>query len=182
MPEQRAAAVVMAIFADPPYHVIFVERAAHLRNHPGQNAFPGGAVDAADGDDPATTALRELHEELGVPPGRVAIVGRLPAIEQRFNRFIVTPLVGILEPHTLLTIDHTETAAVFTIPLAEIVAPGAVHEGVEIIGEQQFPTNILDYEGHHIWGLTAGILRAFVDTWNAPEAPLRGAIEGRLRR
>lgn len=172
----------MAIFSDPPHHVIFVERAAHLRNHPGQNAFPGGAVDAADGDDPATTALRELQEELGVPPERVTLVGRLPAIEQRFNRFLVTPLVGVLEPNTLLTIDHTETAAVFTIPLEEIVAPGAVHGGVEVIGDVEYPTNMLDYEGHHIWGLTAGILRSFVDTWNAPESPLRREIRSLLRR
>jgi 8-oxo-dGTP pyrophosphatase MutT (NUDIX family) len=158
--EPRAAAVLLAIFADPPHHVVFVERAAHLRNHPGQIALPGGTQDPADGDNPVTTALRELHEELGITPDRVTIVGRLPTLTQSSRRFTVTPIVGILQPQTLLVIDHTETAAVFTVPLEKVLAR--------------------EHGDLHIWGLTERILKAFVDDWNAEGSRLRAEIERRL--
>jgi len=179
--ETRAAAVLVAIFADPPHPIVFVERAAHLRRHPGQIGLPGGSVDPADGDDRARTALRELHEEIGVPTERVRLVGRLPDAHQPSNNFIVTPLVGVLLPATPLTIDATETAAVFTVPLEAIVAPGAVHPGIETIGEIAIDTWVFDYGELHVWGLTARILHDFVVAWNALDSPLRAAIENALR-
>ncbi len=58
--ERRPAAVVLGIFEDPPHGVIFIERAAHLRNHAGQIGLPGGGMDAGDEGDLRTTALREM--------------------------------------------------------------------------------------------------------------------------
>jgi 8-oxo-dGTP pyrophosphatase MutT (NUDIX family) len=170
----------LAIFADPPHPVVFVERAAHLRDHPGQIGLPGGSVEPADGDDRERTALREMHEEVGVAPDRVTIVGRLPEARQRSNTFVVTPHVGVLKSGTRLTIDGTETAAVFTVPLAAIVTPGAVRPGIETIGEHAIETWLFDYGELHVWGLTAGILRDFVAAWNATASPLRAAIQSRL--
>ncbi len=176
----RAAAVLLAIFADPPHPVVFIERAAHLRDHPGQIGFPGGSADSADGDDRVRTALRELREELGVASERVTVVGRLPETHQRTNNFIVTPVVGVLRGATSLTIDATETAAVFTVPLEAVVAPGAVHPGIETIGEFAIETWVFDYGDLHVWGLTASILQEFVAAWNDAASPLRGAIESVL--
>ena len=167
----------MAIFADPPHRVVFVERAAHLRSHPGEIGFPGGSVDPADGDDRARTALRELHEELGVAQERVAIVARLPEATPRLNGFIVAPYVGVLQRNTQLVIDPTETAAVFMVPLGAIVAPGAVHPGIETVGEFAIDTWVFDYDDRHVWGLTAQILRDFVVAWNQPDSPTRAALE-----
>lgn len=174
--QPRPAAVILAIFADPPHPVVFVERAAHLRDHPGQIGFPGGAVDPADGDDRERTARRELEEELGVAAGRVTIVGRLPDAHQRSRAFIVTPFVGVLPPHTALTIDPTETAAVFTVPLEAITAPGAVRRGTERVGDWAIQTWLFDYGTLHVWGLTAGILHDFVTAWSAPHSVLRRAV------
>jgi len=176
----RAAAVLLVIFADPPHPIVFIERAAHLRDHPGQIGFPGGSVDPADGDDRVRTALRELHEELGVGPERVTIVGRLPDANQITNNFIVTPFVGVLHGSTALTIDATETAAVFTVPLEAVVAPGAVHPGIETMGEYAIETWVFDHGDLHVWGLTASILREFVTAWNNAGAALRAAIETEL--
>src|SRR5579872_5527314 len=94
--DARRAAVLLAIFADPPHRVIFIERAMHLRHHAGQIGLPGGAADPSDGDDPASTALRELSEELGVDRSRVTVVGTLPELTQSSGRFRVTPVVGIV--------------------------------------------------------------------------------------
>jgi 8-oxo-dGTP pyrophosphatase MutT (NUDIX family) len=173
----REAAVILAIFADQPHHVIFIERAAHLRHHAGQIGLPGGTTDPIDGGDPATTALRELHEELNVDPSRVRIVGRLPQHKQISNRFLVTPVVGIVEPETALTIDHAETVGVFTVPLATIVAPNSVYDDAAMRKIRGMEMYALDYGDHHIWGLTGRILKTFVDTWNEPDSALRSEIE-----
>lgn len=173
----REAAVILAIFADAPHHVIFIQRAAHLRYHAGQIGLPGGTTDPIDGGDPATTALRELHEELNVDLARVRIVGRLPQHKQTSNRFLVTPVIGIVEPGTVLTIDHAETVGVFTVPLATIVAPDSVYDDVEMREIRGMEMYALDYGDHHIWGLTGRILKTFADTWNAPASELRSQIE-----
>jgi 8-oxo-dGTP pyrophosphatase MutT (NUDIX family) len=173
----RKAAVVIAIFADDPHDVIFIERAGHLRRHAGQIGFPGGSADPIDGGSAVTTALREFQEELGVAPDRVRVVGQLDEVEQILNRFLVTPVIGVLKPKTLLTIDHVETVGVFTVPLAAIVEPGAVYDDVERSIARGKKTYALDYDEHHIWGLTGRILKLFVDAWNVPGSQLRSDIE-----
>ncbi|GAC1549176.1 MAG: hypothetical protein NVS2B17_33990 [Candidatus Velthaea sp.] len=172
--------MVIAIFGDPPYRVVFVERAAHLRDHPGQIGLPGGAADPEDGDDRARTALRELREEVGITADRIRLIGELPEIRQRVNNFVVRPFVGVIVPGTKLSFDENETAAVFTIPLADIVRDGAIVEGVEHVGEHDVETLILDYGDHHIWGLTARMLRSFADRWHDPSDALRAQIESAL--
>jgi ADP-ribose pyrophosphatase YjhB (NUDIX family) len=142
-----------------------------------QIGCPGGIADPIDGGNPETTALREFREELGVAPDRVRVAGRLEEVEQTLNRFLVTPVIGVVRPGTLLTIDHAETVGVFTVPLAAIVQPGAVYEEVELGIARGKKTYAIDYDEHHIWGLTGRILKLFVDAWNAPESQLRSGIE-----
>ncbi len=172
------AAVVIPIFSAAPHGVIFIARAAHLRNHPGQIAFPGGRVDPEDGDDLARTALRELQEEVGIDHHRVRLVMELPLVTPISGRFAIAPFVGIVETGTRLTIDPSETAAYFEVPLAAIVAPGAVHRGIEIVGDAQHATWLFDYDSMHVWGATGRILHLFVDAWNAEGSALRSALDG----
>jgi 8-oxo-dGTP pyrophosphatase MutT (NUDIX family) len=177
---RRLAAVVMPIFANPPHEVVFIERARHLRRHAGQIAFPGGALDEADGGDHARAALRELNEEIGIPPAAVTIVGRLEDIHQRRFGFTVTPFVGIVAPGTPLVVDLNEAAAAHHVPLAAIVAPGAVHTAIEVLPERQVETPVFDYGPLHVWGLTGLILRTFVERYHA-ESQLRAALDAQLQ-
>lgn len=180
MKERRKAAVVLAVCAAPPHGVVFVERAAHLRDHPGQIGLPGGGADEEDAGDLAATALRELHEEVGVARGAVRLVGRLPEVRQRVGRFDVTPFVGVLAAGTELRIDPAETAAVFTIPLARIVAPGALREGHIPVDGLHVPSYILEHGERLVWGLTGRILREFLDAWNSPHQDLRHNLTAAL--
>jgi 8-oxo-dGTP pyrophosphatase MutT (NUDIX family) len=180
MKPRRKAAVALAIVATPPHGVLFVERAAHLRDHPGQIGLPGGSVDPSDGDDLARTALRELREEVGVAPQRVTIVGQLPEVRQRVNTFDVTPFVAVIEPGPF-TIDGSETAGMFTIPL-EIIVSDALRRGTIDVAERIIETYLLDYEGRRVWGLTGGILRSFVERWHDPTHHLRAAVEAAFHR
>lgn len=177
---RRKAAVAVAVNARPPHGVIFVERASHLRDHPGQIGLPGGGVDAADGDDLQRTVLRELHEEIGVAPERVTIVGNLAQVSQRVNTFDVTPFVAVIAPGPF-TIDGSETAGMFTIPLS-VVLSDALRKGTIDVAERLVDTYLLDYDGRRIWGLTGRILRSFADAWNDPHGCLRAALEAKLER
>jgi 8-oxo-dGTP pyrophosphatase MutT (NUDIX family) len=177
---RRLAAVVIPIFANPPHEVVFVERAVHLRRHAGQIAFPGGAVDDEDQGDLARAGTRELYEEIGIPPASLAIVGQLDPIRQRTNIFNVTAFIGVVAPGTPLVVDLNEASAAHRVPLAELLVPGAVHPGVEVIEERRIHTAMFDYGGLHVWGLTGQILTAFLQRYNLPDSPLRTALDERL--
>jgi 8-oxo-dGTP pyrophosphatase MutT (NUDIX family) len=174
---RRRAAVVIGIFRNAPHGVIFVERAEHLRDHPGQIGLPGGSVHPEDADLQAT-ALRELHEEVGVEPARVTIVAQLPMLSQRTaNNFDVTPFVALIQPGEL-KIDSNETAGVFTVPLETLVNEGLREDRVEHRG-LRVQSLVLDYEGYRIWGFTARILHSFLSEWEAGN--LRHRIYAALR-
>jgi 8-oxo-dGTP pyrophosphatase MutT (NUDIX family) len=178
--KRRIAAVTIAIIAAPPHGVIFIERATHLRDHPGQIALPGGSADPVDGGDLERTALREMHEEVGVAPERVTILARLPVVhQQRTNNFDVTPFVAVVAPGGF-TIDGTETAGMFTIPLDVIVGGDALRAGTVQIAERTIETYLLDYGGKRVWGLTGYVLLRFVEHWADPASGLRAAIEAAL--
>ncbi len=174
-------AVLVPIFADAPHGMLFVERATHLRRHAGQIGLPGGKTDPVDGGDPQRTALREVFEELGIAPDRVTVVGRLPALEQSLSRFVITPIVGVLDPRVAVRPDGDEIAGYFDVPLAAIVAAGALYDDAEAGRARGRAMYALDYAGRHIWGFTARILKSFVDEWNASGSLLRRAIASSLR-
>jgi len=166
---------VIAIGSAPPHPVLFIERSAHLRHHPGQIAFPGGGIDPADEGDIARTALRELAEETGIAPERVRLIGRLDDVRGRVNPFIITPFVGIVAPGPPPVPDGSETIAVFGPPLAALLAPGAVHQGVERMGAYGIETWLFDWEGMHVWGVTGRILANFVSAARSDES-VRAAL------
>ena len=171
---------MVPILAGKPHGVVFVERAAHLRRHPGQIGFPGGSEDPIDGGDPVRTALRELQEEIGIAPDRVKVVGRLPPVEQTLNRFLITPIVGVLDAGVSYTLDGEEIVGVFTVPLASIVEPGEIREDEDFTAASGITMYLLEHEGRRIWGFTGRILRLFADAWHVPDSLLRRAIEGAL--
>jgi ADP-ribose pyrophosphatase YjhB (NUDIX family) len=146
-----------------------------LRHHPGQIAFPGGGIDPADEDDIARTALRELAEETGIAPKRVRLIGRLDDVRGRVNPFVITPFVALVAEGPAPVPDGGETIAIFTPPLADVLAPGAVHQGVERVGAYGVKTWVFDWEGMHVWGVTGRILASFVAAARN-DASLRAAL------
>jgi 8-oxo-dGTP pyrophosphatase MutT (NUDIX family) len=158
----RPAAVVVPIYRAPRNSLLFVRRAPHLRRQPNHIAFPGGAADDQDGNDPALTALRELHEELGVPSDRVTLVARLPDRGAIGAAFRLTPFVGILEPDEPLAPDPSEVAEVIEVPLSAIFAPNAIYEGETDLGDRIVRSPHFDFATMHVWGVTGRILESLV--------------------
>lgn len=183
MPEKshRRGAVLLPILASTSHDVVFVERAQHLRRHPGQIGFPGGTEEPCDAGDPEKTALRELFEELDVGAEHVNAVGRLPDVEQRSSRLIITPVVGVLGANAVFSVDGEEIVGVFTVPLASIVLEGAIYEDAQLSKARGRTIYAFDYAGRRIWGFTARVLKSFVDAWTAPASALRAAAEALWR-
>ncbi len=173
----RDAAVMIAIAAKPPHGVLFVERGRHLRRHPGEIGLPGGAADDVDANDPVKTALRELREELTIGAEHVSVVGELPVVKHSRSRFIVTPIVAVLDATTTYSIDGDEIVGVFAVPLAEIVEDGGLYDDEELTAMAGRPMHAFDFEGRHIWGFTGRILKSFVDKWREPNSAMRAAID-----
>jgi len=166
--------------------VLLLSRATTLRAHPGEVAFPGGRVDPGDRD-PVAAALREAHEETGLDPSGVDVLGTLPAVPLAFSRHLVSPVLGWWrDPSPVRVVDEAESAAVFRAPVADLLDPA--HRGVTVIRRdgQEWRgaafTVDTDVGSHVVWGFTASLLDALFDRagWTEPwdrerEVPLPAA-------
>ncbi len=153
----RDAAVLVPIVARPDgLTVLFTRRSEDLPHHPGQVAFPGGRVDAGDAD-AAAAALRETHEETGIPPHFVSVEGTLDRYETGTG-FAIVPVVGIVQPGFALNVNPAEVAAVFEVPFGFLMDP-ANHKrhSAEWRGARR-EYFAMPYQGHYIWGATAGMI------------------------
>ncbi len=156
-----AAVLVPIIMHASGATLLFTERAADLRDHAGQISFPGGKVDADDADDIAA-ALREAHEEIGLPPQDVDVIGRLGPYETGTG-FNISPVVGLILSAPQVVPLATEVASVFEVPLVFAIDPRnyAVHS--RAFGGAQRHFYSITYDERTIWGATAAILVQFAN-------------------
>lgn len=158
----RPASVLLALLARPSGPtVLFTERAAHLKDHAGQVSLPGGRL--AAGETPAEAALREAHEEVGLPPATVEVLGSLDSFLTGTG-FTVTPVIGVVaNPAFEPTPDPREVAGVFEVPLGLILDRTAM----SVAYFERHGSRLLTYElafgSRRIWGATAAIVRNFQD-------------------
>lgn len=155
------AAVLMTVILHPEPTLLLTQRTAHLSTHSGQIALPGGRVDAGDSSAIAA-ALREAHEEVGLPLSEVEVLGCLP-VYLTGTMYSVTPIVGMVRPGLRLHPNPDEVADVFEVPLAFLLNPAHhrwhewEHEGIKrrwlSMPYQDGATE------RYIWGATAGMLR-----------------------
>jgi 8-oxo-dGTP pyrophosphatase MutT (NUDIX family) len=150
------AAVLVPIVTGPNPGVLLTKRTTTLRNHAGQVSFPGGRIDPQDAS-PEAAALREAHEEVGLDPAQVELVGRLrPYVTGTGYR--VTPILGLLPPSLNLVHAPAEVDAIFELPLTTLLDPAAPERrSAEYRGRLRHYW-VWPHPDHHIWGATAAIL------------------------
>jgi 8-oxo-dGTP pyrophosphatase MutT (NUDIX family) len=156
----EAAVLVPLYVRDSRLHVVLIEREKALRTHAGEVSFPGGRRDPADAE-LAHTALREAHEEIGLDPAGVDLLGPLTPVVTTLTRFAVHPFVGLIDPGLDWVLAPLEVAALIDVPLSELAA---THEHRKLSRDGvAFPTDCYTSGPHLVWGATARILTDLLD-------------------
>ena len=159
----KEAAVLVAVYEEGgELGTVLTRRRDDLRRHAGEISFPGGRRDPGE-PDLISTALREAHEEVGLPPVAVDVLGHLPVYTTVTN-FVVTPVVGLIRPGLVLRPDPQEVDEVFEVPLAFLMSP-AHHQRHRFEHDGQsrhflsMPWRSPHGSEYFIWGATAAMLR-----------------------
>jgi len=148
---------VLVLFGEGPDgpDLLLIQRAATVSSHPGQPAFPGGAVDDTDADVVAA-ALREAEEETGLDPSGVHVFATLPALWLPPSGFVVTPVLAWWRaPSPVAVVDPGEVESVVRVPVAELLDPA---NRVSVSHPSGFVGPAFEVRGLLVWGFTAGLL------------------------
>ena len=154
--ELKPAAVLIPIIERGSLSVLFTERAAHLARHAGQVSFPGGRLHDDD-HDAVAAALRETEEEVGLARSFIEICGELDRYETGTG-FAIHPFVGLVRPGFELRVDASEVAEAFEAPLSFLMDPKNHEPRTANWQGRERRYYAMTYDGHTIWGATAGIL------------------------
>jgi 8-oxo-dGTP pyrophosphatase MutT (NUDIX family) len=158
----RIAAVLIGLVErGGALNILLTQRARALRVHSGQIAFPGGKMDATDAS-PAAAALREVEEEIGIPASRIGVLGYLPPYLTG-SGFRVVPVLARIDTPFEAVLNPGEVDELFEVPFAFLMNE-ANHE----LRQREWkgkPRHFyaMPYGERHIWGITAGILRALYE-------------------
>jgi 8-oxo-dGTP pyrophosphatase MutT (NUDIX family) len=170
--EPALAAVLMPlVMRSEELTLLLTQRTSNLSTHAGQIALPGGRMDKSD-HDAVDTALREAHEEIGLPRGHVEVLGTLPTYVTG-TAFIITPVVALVKPGFVLQPNPGEVADVFEVPLGYLMNPahhrrhemefdGVIRQWLSMPYThpmaEAYNSEARERE-RYIWGATAGMLR-----------------------
>lgn len=168
IPEFKRAAVLVGLTLETDPKVILTERGSHLPTHKGQIAFPGGKLEP--NEDAVQAALREAHEEIGLEPSAVEVLGLLHDVWTP-QGFQVTPVLGFVPSDAMLQPNPGEVAQLLLVPLSELRAlePRAELRHQPPLGRWppgvQGPRAVLHYDwrGVDIWGMTAFVIRDLLE-------------------
>ncbi|MET9301537.1 CoA pyrophosphatase [Micromonospora aurantiaca] len=165
----RESAVLVLLGEEPGAgpDVLVLQRAATLRNHAGQPAFPGGAADPEDADARAT-ALREANEEVGLDPGSVTVLAELPRLWIPVSDFVVTPVLAWWhDPHPVHPREPAEVAHVARLPVTELVDPD---NRMRVRHPSGWIGPAFSARGMLVWGFTAGVIDRLLEMggWSRP--------------
>jgi 8-oxo-dGTP pyrophosphatase MutT (NUDIX family) len=149
----RASAVLIPLFCKQgQYHVLLTERSEEVDFHKGQVCFPGGTREPSDSS-LMQTALREAEEEIGLRAQDVEILGEFDDSLTLTSNYVISPFVAFIPHPYPLKADGREIKEIFSVPLSFLMDEANFRQD----------SSAYEYEGHIIWGATAGILKQFVD-------------------
>jgi 8-oxo-dGTP pyrophosphatase MutT (NUDIX family) len=154
-----AAVLVPIVDHESGLTVLLTQRASHLKNHAGQISFPGGRIEPTDLN-PIEAALRETEEEIGITREYITFAGYLEP-QLVLSGYWVTPVVAFVQPGFELQLDRREVASAFEVPLSHILDPVNHRARERQLGAVTVKVYDIPYEGHNIWGATAGMFMSF---------------------
>lgn len=156
--DRPAAVLVPLLTSDGDLRVLLTRRSEQLAKHAGEYSFPGGRPEPSDAS-PVHTALRETHEEVGIAPSQVQVIGRLSPTSTYKTAYAIEPFVGLIEAAPGWVMQRSEVSQVAEPRIVDLLAGRTVHqfrreaEG-DVVEMPVFPLE----GGHAVWGATARIL------------------------
>jgi 8-oxo-dGTP pyrophosphatase MutT (NUDIX family) len=157
----KPAAIIVPIQEIAGKHYLtLIERAATLRSHAGEIAFPGGNVTGED-QGALAAALREIREEIGIAPETVEIIGQLDEITVG-SRYLVTPFVGMIESPLNANPNNEEVSAVVSVPVSALLDLDCFSAELRTDGRPGVIYHFR-YRTFDIWGATARILKQLLE-------------------
>ena len=154
----KDAAVLIPIWksAHDELYVLLTQRAKHMRNHPGQIAFPGGQYDDTDSSI-VQTALRETEEEVGLAADCFNLLGELGDY-LTISGYCVRPILAEITKSPKLTLCYDEVESVHWVPLNYLLTPANYRFQERMVSNTPRAFFEIQYQDITIWGVTAGIL------------------------
>lgn len=157
-----AAVLMLFVYRNGEPHLVFTQKSQTVPHHQGQFSFPGGVVETFDGSR-VETALREAHEEIGLDPAAVEVLGVLDDTPTATTRFVITPVVGLCRVAPTLTPDGREIERLVEIPLRRLLDPACYREELWEREGTIRPVAFFTCEDNVIWGATARMLKDLLD-------------------
>jgi 8-oxo-dGTP pyrophosphatase MutT (NUDIX family) len=159
-PDTRLAGVLVPIIMAGRPSLVFTRRTEHLSRHAGEISFPGG-LRHEDDRDLRATALRETHEELGVPPSDVDVLGSLPPVHTFVSAILIVPFVAALTVPPAYAPNEDEIAEVLEFAVSDLEAAETRVEFPR--GDRVYRGYAYEMPGATIWGATARILHDLLE-------------------
>lgn len=161
-PEYRRACVLIPLIRDRDggWSILFTRRSENLAAHSGQISFPGGAVEP--GETLEDAAVREAHEEVGIPPQSVELLGRLDDVITH-SGFLVAPFAGVIHEPVEYVMQEAEVVEVFEVPIEALLDVRNPEVRYVPFRGKQYPAYFYRFRDYEIWGLTGRMLKSFLD-------------------
>jgi 8-oxo-dGTP pyrophosphatase MutT (NUDIX family) len=165
----RDAAGLLVVFpANHQATIVLTLRSGGLGRHGGQVSLPGGVVEPGETFEQA--ALREAHEEVGLPIAATRILGRLTAIDIPVSGFRLHPVVASVPFRPDLRAADGEVASILDVPVETLCDGGCLSTSHRIWEGRHFQVPAFQAAGHEIWGATAMVLAEFLSLLGWPDA------------
>ncbi|WP_099187864.1 NUDIX hydrolase [Tepidibacter mesophilus] len=178
----KSSVLIPLIQKDSDLFILFEVRSKDLNTSPSEISFPGGKFDMSD-ITLEKTAIRETCEELGLNEKNISIISPLNILVTPFN-MIIHPFLGTIDDYSDISINQSEVDHTFLVPLNFFIntQPESYKHKIQILPCDNFPyslipngknykfkegiydTLIYEYENYVIWGITARIIKDFIDT------------------
>ena len=163
--ERVPSAVLIPLFTNHNgIHIVFIKRTQTVKTHKGQISFPGGSREPDDST-LMETALRESHEEVGLHPEDVTVIGELDDQLTATSNYVVSPFVGMIPWPYRFVKNPAEVDEIIEIPVSVLQAPDCRRPFVEVDDGGKMNAYAYYCRGRVIWGATARILDTFLEVY-----------------